>query len=264
SQYRALAEKLEERVRERTAELGEANRELGAEILERREAEKTLRELSGKLLQLQDEEQRRIARELHDGTAQTLTALSLNLALMKQQAPGSSKQAMMATLAESMSLAEQACQEIRTFSYLLHPPELDGGNLNAAISSFVEGFGKRTKLSIDLEVTPQASGLSREVQAALFRILQESLNNIYRHSGSSTATVRLLLSSGTAVLEIEDRGRGISAEVLNSNGEAGGSLGVGIAGMRERLRQLGGSLEIVSDPERGTAVKAILPLASPL
>jgi PAS domain S-box-containing protein len=264
SQYRSLNEQLEERVRERTAELGKANEALEAEIVERREAEQALRQLSGKLLRLQHEEQRRIARELHDGTAQTLTALTLNLALMEQQAAGKSEQALMETLADSMALVEQASQEIRTFSYLLHPPELEGGDLGAAIASFVDGFGRRTKLQINLEINPQPSGLSGEVQAALFRILQESLNNIYRHSGSPTASVRMLLSSGAAVLEIEDQGRGIPPEVLNGNGKAGASLGVGIAGMRERLRQLGGSLEIVSDPDHGTTVRAVLPLESPV
>jgi PAS domain S-box-containing protein len=261
SKYRCLAEKLEERVRERTAALAQANEELGAEILERREAEKSLHELSGKLLRLQDEEQRRIARELHDGTAQTLTALALNLALMEQQAAGKSNQAMMATLAESMGLVEQASQEIRTFSYLLHPPELDGGNLSAAIRSFVQGFAKRTKLDVDLKIAPDVSGLSRDVQSALFRILQESLTNIYRHSESSTASVRLQVSSDTVVLEVKDQGRGIPAEVLSGNGGSRSACpGVGIAGMRERLRQLGGTLQVISEPRQGTAVRAMLPV----
>jgi PAS domain S-box-containing protein len=259
SQYRSLNEKLEERVRERTAELAKTSDRLQEEVLEHLETEKALRELSGKLLRVQDEEQRRIARELHDSTAQTLTALILNLTLMKQPTSGRSKQKMMATLDESMALAEQASEEIRSFSYLLHPPELDGGNLGAAITSFVNGFEKRSKLQIDVEITPQVSGLSQKTQAALFRILQESLNNIYRHSESPTACVRLFLSSDTVVLEIEDQGCGIPAEVLNG-GKLGLCSGVGLPGMRERVRQLGGTLEIVSKAQQGTTVRAALPV----
>lgn len=264
SLYRSLSETLEERVHARTAELVRLNRGIKAEILERREAEKTLRERFVRRLRLQDEEQRRIARELHDGTAQTLTALSLNLALMKQQSAAKSKQAMMQTLTESVALTEQASQEIRTLSYLLRPPELDGENLAAAIRSFVDGFAKRTNVEVDLDITAGTGSLSPEAQAALFRVLQESLNNIYRHSGSPTAAVRILLSSDVVTLEVRDQGRGIPEEVLRGDGTSRASLGVGIAGMRERVSQMGGKLEIASCPGRGTALMAFFPVAQSL
>jgi PAS domain S-box-containing protein len=263
ARYRSLTEQLEEKVQERTGELAEAIDDLRAEILERQEVEKTLRELSGRLLQLQDEERRRLARELHDSTAQTLAALSINLALMNEQAKDSLPTGVAATMAESMRLSEQACQEIRAFSYLLHPPDLEGGNLGAAISSFVDGFAKRTQIEIDLEISPGVRGLAREVQAALYRIVQESLSNIHRHSKSSSASLRLLLSSETAVLEIKDRGEGMPPEILKGRAKPGASLGVGISGMRERMRQLGGKLEIVSSPGEGTTVKAIVPASFP-
>ncbi len=262
AQYRFLTEQLEQKVEERTGELAEAIAVLRAEILERQEVEKTLRELSGRLLQLQDEERRRLARELHDSTAQTLAALAINLALMREQAKDSLSPTAGGALAESMALAERASQEIRAFSYLLHPPDLEGGNLGGAIRSLVDGFAKRTKIQMDVEVSTGASGLAREVQAALFRILQESLNNIHRHSKSSAASVRLSFSPEAVVLEIKDQGQGMPAEILKGSGRPGASLGVGISGMRERMRQLGGKLEIVSDRGKGTTVRATLPASS--
>jgi PAS domain S-box-containing protein len=233
---------------------------LTRDITERKRAQESLRELSGRLLNVQDEERRRLARELHDSTAQTLSALSLNLALLNQTARAVLNETAARALAESQSLAEQASREIRTFSYLLHPPMLDQGGLVQALRWYVEGFAQRTRIEVALEILPpEFDRLPPDVEMALFRIVQECLTNIYRHSGSSTATVRLVRDSSGIILRVQDRGKGLLVGSLEWDAESPNVVGVGIRGMRERVRQLGGSM-IFGAANPGTVAEVVLPL----
>lgn len=163
-------------------------------------------------------------------------------------------------LAESVALADQACREIRSFSYLLHPPLLDEAGLAEALRGFVEGFAQRTKIQVDLRVSPELKGPPHSVETTLYRLVQECLTNIHRHSGSPTAQIRLLRNHTQVILEVADRGRGISplARGLPDGGPV--TFGVGIRGMRERVRQLGGSLDFDS-ANPGTIVRAVLPVS---
>jgi PAS domain S-box-containing protein len=228
------------------------------DITQRKEREESLRRLSGRLLTLQDEERRRIARDLHDGTGQNLAALVMNLNRMKKLESGR-RPARGPILAESLALTEQCLREIRTVSYLLHPPLLDEVGLLSAIRWYVRGFAERSGIKVRLKTPQSLRRLPREMETALFRILQESLTNILRHAGSPTARIGLALDGEEVVLEVGDRGAGMPAGFQEHAGGAGASLGVGIPGMRERVRQLGGRLQITSG-RHGTTVRALLPL----
>src|SRR5215208_3777521 len=235
------------------------------DITERKRAEQALEHLTGKLLQLQDEERRRIARELHDTTAQNLLAIVLNLETLVQRASTLPQDFSDAVL-ECQSLCEQTQAEIRTLSYLLHPPMLDEGGLVLALEWFVDGFSRRSGIHIDFVAPPDFRRLPPQMETALFRVVQESLTNIYRHSGSTTAEISLERAGGRVCLRVTDRGRGMAAATGNGSGNGAGppakgaeTFGVGISGMRERLRQLGGRLEVSSDGA-GTSVTAVLPL----
>ncbi|HEY3129902.1 MAG TPA: GAF domain-containing protein, partial [Acidobacteriota bacterium] len=222
------------------------------------QAEMALRQLSGRLLQLQDEERRRLARELHDTTGQTLAALVINLSTVKSRS-GNLKEKDRRMLAEILELAEECSREIRTLSYLLHPPALDELGLTSTLRWYVEGFVERSGIQVDMVMPPKLEGLPQEAEVALFRIVQESLTNINRHSGSSTAGIRIAINNGEVMLEVKDQGRGMPPRTLEEPVGGVSGLGVGIAGMRERIRQLGGRLEIDSG-EGGTTVKAMLPV----
>ena len=230
------------------------------DVTERKRAEESLRDLSSRLLNAQDEERRRLARELHDSTAQVLSALSLNLALLEHTAdPELSGQAAKA-LAESQKLADQASREIRTFSYLLHPPLLDQAGLDQALRWYIDGFAQRTKIEVALEILPpEFDRLPAEVETALFRIVQECLTNIYRHSGSSIAEVRLVRDSSEVRLGVRDRGKGLLGGSSKWDDESPVGTGVGIRGMRERVRQLGGSITFAT-AQPGTVTEVVLPL----
>jgi len=227
------------------------------DITERRRTEGELRELSGRLLQLQDQERRRIALELHDSTAQTLAALAMNLALVKKSETLLEDRPRRA-LEGAIRLADQCSQEIRTLSYLLHPPLLDEMGLSSALRAYVEGFAHRSGIELSCELPDDTDRLPPEVETTLFRVAQESLTNILRHSGSRTAKIRLRRSATHATLEVRDHGRGIPAEVLERAAVKG--FGVGIPGMRARVRQLGGSLDVTSGT-RGATIRVSLPLA---
>jgi len=218
------------------------------DITERKAAEAALHKLSGRLLRLQDEERRRLARELHDSTAQLLVGLSINPSVVNESA-GALEPRAQAALAESRTLADRCVQEIRTVSYLLHPPELDGLGLECALASYVDGFVQRSGIQVNLDVAPDLGRLPQEAETALFRIVQEALSNIHRHSGSGTASIRLLRGPSGVALEVNDAGSGMRGE---------STPGVGIASMRERAQQLGGSLDVVS-PHEGTTVRAVIP-----
>ena len=214
------------------------------DIETRKRAEDAVRKLSGRFLRLQDEERRRIARSLHESAAQTVAALAMNLQRMERmQLPAHAAEA----LGDSLALVSQASREIRTLSHLLHPPLLEESGLPSALRWYVEGFGSRSNVKVELELAGDVGRLPTEHEITLFRIVQEALTNVHRHSGSATAAVRLRKEgAGQIVVEVEDHGVGIAPELLSRLRSEGGGVGVGIAGMRERLVQLGGTLEIES------------------
>jgi PAS domain S-box-containing protein len=224
------------------------------DITERRQAEAELRELSGQLLRLQDDERQRLARELHDTTAQELAAISMNLAVLKARAP-ELKAGAQAVLAETAALTDRCASGIRTMSYLLHPPALDALGLAGAGRDYADGFARRSGIRVDLNISDDLGRLPAEIERALFRVLQESLANIHRHSGSRTASICLTRTTGQIRLEVRDTGHGMNI----SAGLPAGGLGVGIPGMRERMRQFLGQLNIESDAQ-GTCIIAIVPL----
>jgi len=227
-----------------------------SDITERKILEQELTQLTGRLFRLQDDERRRIARDLHDGTAQNLFAISLNLAKLGQL-DETRKEEMQKVIAECTALGDQSLQEIRTLSYLLHPPLLDQVGLVGALKWYVEGFTKRSGIYVDVTARP-VERLPAETELALFRVVQESLTNISRHSGSATASVKLERQNGAVFLTIEDRGCGLPARKPLDIPEEFVQIGVGIPGMRQRLVQLGGRLELSSN-NSGTVVTAVVP-----
>jgi signal transduction histidine kinase len=210
-------------------------------------------------LRLQDDERRRIARELHDSTAQNLAALSLNLSTVSEAGDGLPPLARQA-LTEALDLANQSTREMRTLSYLLHPPLLDEVGVSAALRWYADGFAQRSGIQVDLRIPPELGRLPSDLELTLFRIVQECLTNIHRHSGSSTARIQVAAENGGIVLEVRDQGRGVQPGNAGRLSPTNGQLGVGIAGMHERVRQLGGTLRIDSSAQ-GTTVRATLPLS---
>jgi signal transduction histidine kinase len=224
-------------------------------------ANHSLGELTGRLLHLQDEERRRIARELHDSVGQTLAALSMNLSAVGTEIDRLAKTATMIT--DSNALVKDMSADIRTISYLLHPPLLDEAGLCSALRWYIKGFSERSNIAVELEIPRDFGRLPRDLETAIFRVVQESLTNIHRHSGSASAKIYIGHADGHVRVEVKDKGRGIGeqkrAELTSS---AMSAPGVGLRGMRERMRQLGGTLEIDSDGEgKGTVITAIVPVA---
>jgi signal transduction histidine kinase len=217
-----------------------------------------MRALTGRLMHAQDEERRRIARMLHETTAQDLAGLKMLLARLNRTAGGLGDGERSA-LTESISLAERSMTQIRTLSYLLHPPFLDEMGLLSALRWYAAGFAERSGIKLDVELPERFERLPLDTETALFRIVQESLINIHRHAGSKTARILLRRDAESLVLEIQDRGHGIPKASLQHITSRGGVAGVGIAGMGERIEQLGGRFEIKSG-DGGTTVRARLPL----
>jgi two-component system NarL family sensor kinase len=228
------------------------------DITEIKEAETGLRELTGRLLRVQDEERRRMARELHDTTAQNLVAALLDIDRLPQTL-AAVDEVSQELLDEVRLLVDRSLQELRTFSYLLHPPLLDQLGLASALRWYVRGFESRSGITVSLTVQENIDRMPAAVESALFRAVQEALTNIHRHSGSATADIRLTQSPTEVVLKIRDQGRGMAVDVVSGSAEFA-ILGVGISGMRARLHQLGGKLEIRST-SKGTTVTATVSLA---
>lgn len=228
------------------------------DITEQKHAEEQLSALSRRLLHVQDDERRRLARELHDSTAQSIAAMCMNLGVVSESANLLDRQAHKA-LTESLEIGEQCIRELRTFSYLLHPPVLDDMGLSSALKWYVEGFVQRSKIEVALDIAADLGRLSRELELTLFRVVQESLTNIHRHSGSRTAMIRIVRYPDDVLLQVRDYGCGIAGASGNTNGTITHE-GVGIAGMRERVRQIGGHLRIHSR-RGGTDVEVLAPLS---
>jgi PAS domain S-box-containing protein len=234
-------------------ELVEANEAL-------RSNEKSLRQLSARLLKLQDEERRHIARDLHDITGQKLAAQSIALAQVLNR-KGMDPE-LHRLLSDCITLSKQIGEEVRTLSYVLHPPLLDELGLSSAVKWYAEGFERRTGVKVEVDVASDFPRLPPDIEVTLFRIIQESLNNVQRYSGSQKAWVQVRLTPERKIeVEIKDAGKGINPEVLNTASHSVAPIGVGIQGMKERMRQLAGNLEITSGVKRGTRVIASLPLA---
>ena len=230
------------RVRQKTAQLQQSNRDL--------------RDLSVRLLRVQDDERRRIARDLHDSTGQALTALKLELAGIEHElAPRNPELAR--RLASSIEDARMISNELRTISYLLHPPLLDELGLGSALRWYVDGFEKRCGIAVNLELDI-TERQSPDMETMFFRVVQECLINIHRHSGSAVASIRLSQTERQFVMEVEDEGRGMSADELSAIA-SGETLGVGLRGMRERISDFGGELEVLSTGQ-GTKVRAVIPI----
>ena len=232
--------------------------EVNRDITARREAEESLRNLSARLLQLQDEERRRIARELHDTTGQSLAALAIHLAAANERIAGKDPVAS-DILREALQLSQEASDQTRTLSYLLYPPTLDFSGLKSALEWFADGFTQRSKIKVALDLALGPERVPQSLETALFRIVQESLTNMYRHSGGTMATVRGRRQGNTVSLEISDNGKGMPTDLLASLSGPGGQVGVGIRGMKERARQLGGKLRIRSS-DAGTTIVVIMPV----
>jgi PAS domain S-box-containing protein len=238
-------DQLEKRVQVRTAELETAN--------------ENLRDLSARLLHLQDDERRRLARELHDSVGQILAAIGMNIAVIQSQSHKLDSFGARA-VSENAQLVDQVSREIRTISHLLHPPLLEVAGLVSALRWYVDGFSERSKIKVDLEVPSDFGRLPNDAELAIFRVVQECLTNIHRHSGSTTAAIVIREEDGQLTVQVRDSGKGIP---LNKQMELAESNrgGVGFGGMRERLRQLGGAFRIESGGD-GTVVSVTLDVGS--
>jgi signal transduction histidine kinase len=226
-------------------------------FVELRRKTKELEVLNARITTVQDEERRHIARELHDSVGQLLAAISMNSVFLEAEShklsPDAAKR-----LSENGVMVAEASKEIRTISYLLHPPLLDEAGLASALRWYVEGFSERSKVKAQLDIPESLAGLSKEMELSIFRVVQECLTNIHRHAGSQSAGIRIIQDDACLRVEIEDAGKGIPPEKQSTFGSLA-HTGVGLRGMRERLRQSGGTLQIQSDGN-GTRVTAILPV----
>jgi len=229
-----------------------------SDITKQKQTEEALHQLSTRLLQLQDEERRRLGRELHDSLAQSVLAVNLNLAQVARASVPLDERSRRA-LSEARRVLQEMSQEIRTLSYLLHPPVLDELGLTSAIQEYAAGFSERSGIQLEVDLQAGFGRLGQETETAFFRIVQESLSNIQRHSGSPTAKIRLRGDASRVELEVSDRGRGMDQTAVERGRSARTRLGVGILGMRERMTQLGGKLEVESNSS-GTTVRAAIPL----
>jgi signal transduction histidine kinase len=226
---------------------------LNQELRARQRAEESLRRLNARLLEIQDEERRKISQELHESLGQYLSGVKMNLEIASKSLPQNS------LLAECVTILDKSISETRTMSHLLHPPLLDEIGFGSAAKWYVEGFSERTGIKVDLTLPADLPRLAGAIELTLFRMLQESLTNIQEHSGSKNAVVTVRFAGLQIELQVGDKGKGISSSVLERFESNNGYLGVGLTGMRERLRELGGRMQVQSDA-RGTVVVASLPI----
>jgi len=230
--------------------------EINTDITARKRAEDAARRLSARILTLQDEERRRIARELHDSLGQYLASLKVNLDLLSRDGNAAQREGL---FSECLSTVERCLTETRTISYLLHPPLLDEAGFELAAQWYVEGFAQRTGFQVEMDLPAELGRLDPDMEVALFRVLQEALTNVHRHSGGSKVRIVLRVDDGQAQLEVTDNGRGISPERLHRLRDGSSGTGVGLAGMRERIHEFGGSFEIRSALQE-TTVRVAIPL----
>jgi two-component system, NarL family, sensor kinase len=226
------------------------------ELRNRMRAESAVRRLSGRILQLQDMERRKVARELHDGVGQYFASSKMTVDSVLHG--GSLSEAQRNALVEAVELLEQGIAEARTLSHLLHPPLLDEVGFRAAAEWYISGFSDRSKIKVQLMAPEALESMSKDIELVLFRVLQEALTNIHRHAASATAEVRIYCASGRVTMEIEDRGKGISRSLLEDFKRSTGT-GVGLAGMRERVGEFQGMLYLKSEG-RGTLLIVEMPL----
>jgi signal transduction histidine kinase len=233
-------DELERRVHERTAQLEQKSEEI--------------RQLTGRLLRSQDDERRRLARELHDSTGQMVAAMKINLDLLNEKVDAKDPE-IKTLVAESIAIVDEMNRQLRTMSYLLHPPLLDETGLQSALRWYTEGFAQRSGIEVNLQISPDFCRLPHDLEIALFRVVQESLTNVHRHSGSSTAKIQLARDSQNVQVEVVDNGNGMSSGLYDGKFIPG----VGIMGMQERMRQFGGNCEIIST-QKGTTIWATVPV----
>lgn len=226
---------------------------LNRELKARQHAQESLRRLNARLLEIQDEERRRISQELHESLGQYLSGVKMNLEIVSKSLPPNP------LLRECVTILDKSISETRTISHLLHPPLLDEIGFASAAKWYVEGFAEHSGILVDLALPDKFGRLPRAVELVLFRVLQESLTNIRRHSGARNAEITLRLSADEVELRVKDNGRGMTPSVLDKFETNNGYLGVGLTGMRERLRELGGRMEVQSDAT-GTQILAVLPI----
>lgn len=229
---------------------------IAVDVTARRNAEEALRKLSGRLLGIQDQERRRIARELHDSLGQYLAGLKIAIEMLSNSTQSERNQSL---LAECSEILQKSITETRTLSHLLHPPLLDEAGFASAASWFVTGFAQRSGIPVSLDLPEDMPRLPEAVEIALFRVLQESLTNVHRHSQTGSAEIKVEADAEQITIEIRDHGKGVPKLILQQVESGGMRLGVGMAGMRERIRELGGNFEVTS--EHGTCVRATVPLA---
>ncbi len=252
-------EELERRVLQRTLEITKVNSDLRREVSERLNAENALRQLSQNVVQVQDEERRRIARELHDSAGQYLSAVALTLGQLARRLAASGDRNKQ-LVQEALDLVGDCIREVRTMSYLLHPPVLDDFGLASALRWYVEGFSLRSGITVRLDLAEELPRFAAEIETALFRIIQEGLTNVHRHSGGLKAGVELKASAQQISTTISDNGHGMTREMLCD--VVKGQGGVGLMGMYERVKKLGGTIHIDSSAT-GTTIKAALPIQQP-
>jgi PAS domain S-box-containing protein len=229
---------------------------IAVDVTARRNAEDALRKLSGRLLGIQDQERRRIARELHDSLGQYLAALKIAIELLSA---GPSPEKSKGLLSECSEIVEKSIVETRTLSHLLHPPLLDEAGFASAASWFVTGFSQRSGIAVSLELPEDLPRLSEAVEIALFRVLQESLTNVHRHSQTRSAEIKVEVDAEEITMEVSDHGRGVPEHILQKLRGDGTQLGVGFAGMRERVHELGGTFDVTSSAS-GTTIRVLVPL----
>ena len=256
SKLRSARDQLEQRVKERTSELSRINENLTSEVKERERAERDLRNMSAKVLRIQDEERRRFARDLHDGVGQILTGA---LIAVSQASSGSEPlpSPCQSGLRDVEDLLQQAVREVRTVSHLLHPPLLDESGLFSAVRWYAEGFSKRSGVKLTLAFDERPNRLGQDVETGLFRIVQEALTNVHRHSQAEAVHIKITARKGRLTLSIQDDGKGIPSDALAKT--ANGSQGVGLSSMRERSALLGGTFDVETNSS-GTLIVVSVPI----